>query len=430
MTHHRLSRRRIGLLAVPLAAGALVLSGCSAGTAAGSTEPKTISFAFGATNDQDKAAYTSLATGFAKEHPGVTVTPVNLPAESYPTAVATRVQGGNAPDAFQSEGGTGQSYSIIPFAKAGLLLKLTDPAIMSALPTSQKQLWTYRGAAYGVPLGTNANGVIYNDQLAKSIGVRIDASTSLDRIMAQCRAARAKGKTVYGLAGGAPANNAFLATGLATSTVYGPDPNWNAERAAGKTTFAGTPGWVEALTEIKKLSDAGCFQDGAASAGFDALTNGASQGKILGFFAPSNAAKEIMDAAGGHVQLVILPIAAPAGTKTYLSVSADQSVSASAKTKSPKLVTSFLKYILSDAGQEAYSKAVGTIPVTATASTTLLPQFDTVKGLITSGTVRGLPSTDWTNAKVYADLGTGVQGILTGQMTVTQVLQQMDSDWG
>ena len=420
------------MLAVPLAAGALILSGCSAGAAgaASSSEPQTITFAFGATNDQDKAAYTSLATGFEKLHKGVTVTPLNLPAESYPSAIATRVQGGNAPDTFQAEGGTGQSYSIIPFAKAGLLLKLTDPAITSALPASQKELWTSRDSAYGVPLGTNANGVIYNQQLAASVGVSIDAATSLDRIIAQCSVARAKGKTVYGLAGAAAANNAFLATGLATSTVYGPDPNWNTERAAGKRTFAGTPGWVEALTEIKKLSDAGCFQDGAASAGFDALTNGASQGKILGFFAPSNAAKEIMDAAGGHVHLVILPIAAPAGTKTYLSVSADQSVAASAKTKSPKLVQSFLKYILSDAGQQAYSKAVGTIPVTATASTTLLPQFETVKGLIASDTVRGFPSTDWSDAKVYADLGNGVQGILTGQMTVKQVLQQMDSDWG
>ena len=29
----------------------------------------------------------------------------------------------------------------------------------------------------------------------------------------------------------------------------------------------------------------------------------------------------------------------------------------------------------------------------------------------------------------YADLGSGVQGLLTGQQTVAQVLQQMDSDW-
>ncbi|KHK97441.1 hypothetical protein LK09_11790 [Microbacterium mangrovi] len=421
---------RIGMLAAPLVAGSLILAGCSGGSsAAGGKEPQTISYAFGATNDQDKAAYTSLAQGYEKTHKGVTITTQNLPGQNYGSALATRVQGGNAPDTFNAEGGIGQPHSIIPWAKAGLLLPLSSD-IEKQLPASQKDLWVYNGKAYGVPLGSQANGVIYNDELAKSVGVNIDASTSLDDIIAQCGAARAKGKSIYGLAGAAPPNTAFLAVGLATSTVYGPDKDWNQKRAAGKVTFAGTQGWHDALAAIKKMFDAKCFQDGAESAGFDALTNGASQGKILGFFAPSGAAKQIMDAAGGHVKLVIQPIAAPAGTKTYLSLSADQSVAASAKTKSPKLATDFLRYILSGEGQQAYSALIGTIPINTSASTKLLPQYAPVKDLITNDDVRGYPPTSWSNAKVYADLGSGVQGILTGQMTVDQVLKQMDADWG
>ena len=417
-------------VAAALAAGALVLAGCSGSGASGGAEPQTITFAFGATNDQDKAAYSGLATAFAKTHKGVTVTPQNLPAQSYPSTIGTRVQGGNAPDTFQSEGGTGQSYSIIPFAKAGQLLPLTDSAITSALPSSQKELWVYQGKAYGVPLGSNANGVIYNDELAKSIGVDIDAATSLDGVIAQCGKARAAGKTIYGLAGGATANNAFFALGLATSTVYGPDKDWNTKRAQHKVTFAGTKGWTTALESVKKLFDAGCFQDGAASAGFDALTNGASSGKILGFFAPSGAAQQIMQAAGGHVKLIALPVGAPEGTKTYLSLSADQGVAASAKTKSPKLATDFLKYIVSDKGQEEYSKQIGTIPVNVSATSTLLPQYAGIKDGIAKNDTRGYAPTEWPNAKIYTDLGNGVQGILTGQMTVKQVLQQLDTDWG
>jgi raffinose/stachyose/melibiose transport system substrate-binding protein len=428
MTQHR-SWTRIGLLAAPLAAGALILAGCSGSSSASGPEPQTISYAFGASNDQDKAAYTSLANGYEKLHKGVTITTVNLPGESYASALATRVQGGNAPDTFNAEGGIGQANSIIPWAKAGLLLPLSDD-VTKELPESQKDLWVYNGKSYGVPLGTQANGVIWNDELAKSIGVNVDASTSLDGIIAQCAAARSQGKSIFGLAGAAPPNTGFLALGIATSTVYGPDKNWNQKRTDGKVTFEGTQGWHTALESIKKMFDAKCFQDGAESAGFDALTNGASQGKILGFFAPSAAAKQIMDAAGGHVKLVILPIAAPDGTKTYLSLSADQSVAASAKTKSPKLSTDFLKYILSGQGQQAYSTLVGTIPVNASASTTLLPQYQPVKDLVTQNDVRGYPATGWSNAKVYADLGSGVQGILTGQMTVDQVLKQMDADWG
>ncbi|MGN6206642.1 ABC transporter substrate-binding protein [Humibacter sp.] len=432
MTQHRRSRAsRIGLFAAPLVAGALILSGCSStGGSSGAKEPQTISFAFGATNDQDKAAYTALATGFEKADKGVTVKTINLPTESYPSTLATRVQGGNAPDTFYAEGGTGQAHSIIPWAKSGLVLGISDKSVIDALPSSQKDLWMYNGKAYGVPLGTQAYGSIFNDDLAKSIGVNLTASSTLDDVLSACSVARAHGKTVYALAGSVPANTSFLALALAASTVYGPDQNWDAQRAKNKVTFAGTKGWTTVLESIKKMYDAGCFQDGATSAGFDAITNGASSGKVLGFFAPSGAAKEIMDAAGGHVKLVILPVPAPSGTKTYLAVSADQSVAISAKTKSPTVATNFLKYILSPKGQENYAASTGSIPIEKGAADNLLPQYQPVKGFIASNNVRGYPSLDWPNAKIYNDLGSGVQGILTGQMTVKQVLQQMDSDWG
>ena len=200
MSQHRRSRViRTGVFAAA-AASALILAGCS-GSATSGKEPQTISYAFGAIQDQDKAAYTGLATSFEKANKGVTVTLINLPAESYGTAIATRVQGGNAPDTFNAEGGTGQPQSIIPFAKAGLLLPLTDNEIKRNLPENEKYLWTYNGKIYGVPLGTQVNGVIYNDELAKSVGIDITGTTSLDDIIAQCGKARAAGKSVYGLAG-------------------------------------------------------------------------------------------------------------------------------------------------------------------------------------------------------------------------------------
>ena len=429
MKHTRRSRTsRLAWLAIPVAAG-LTLAGCSSSGSTGK-EPQTITFAYGATNDQDKAAYDGLAKAFEAENKGVTITTQNLPVQSYGTTIATRVQGGNAPDTFFAEGGTGQAQSILPWAKSGLVLPLNDASITKNMPDSAKNLYTYNGKIYGVPLGTQLNGVIYNDELAQSIGVKIDATTSLDDIIAQCGKARDAGKTVYGLAGSTFQNNGILAVGIATSTVYGPDKDWNTKRAQNKVTFAGTKGWATALESVKKMYDAGCFQDGATSAGFDALTNGASSGKILGFFAPSGAAQQIMQAAGGHVKLVALPVGAPDGTKTYLSLSADQGVTVSAKTKSPKLATDFLSYIVSDKGQEAYSKEVGSIPVNVKNDSTLLPQYAGIKDEIAKNDTRGYAPTEWPNAKIYTDLGNGVQGILTGQMTVKQVLQQMDTDWG
>ncbi len=165
---------------------------------------------------------------------------------------------------------------------------------------------------------------------------------------------------------------------------------------------------------------AGCFQAGAAGAGFDALTNGSSSGKLFGFFAPGGAAASIEAASGGHVTLPVLPFPAPAGSKTYASVSSDESIAASAKTKSPKLVQEFLAYVASPAGQKIIAPGVG-FPVGTTDASALPKTYKYVASIITSKNYRSFPPLEWANGKVNDDMGSGIQGILTGQKTAAQV---------
>jgi raffinose/stachyose/melibiose transport system substrate-binding protein len=433
MTNRNRGRRRLATVAVPMAAG-LLLAACGGSNSGGGSsnngqEPQTITFAFGSANPGEHH-YQDIAAAYEKAHPGVKINIQKLPGESYSTAIATRVQGGNAPDVFQAESGSGQAYSVGGFARANLLLKLTDPAVKSALPQGEDpSQFMYNNEVVAVPIATAVNGIVYNDDLAKQNGVHITATSTLDDIINQCAAAKAKGKAVLGLAGAIPANPGLAVMELAASTVYGPAPDWDAQRKANKVTFAGTPGWKTALESLKRLYDGQCFQPGAAGAGFDALTNGAGQGKIFGFVAPSGAAKSIMEGAGGKVKLVVLPIPAPAGTKTYLSVSSDTVVAGSAKTKSPKLVADFLKYFQSADGQKVIAEAQGTIPVNSSGATQLLPQYAPVEQMIKNKDTRGLGTINWPNGKVYDALGSGATGVLTGQKTADDVLKQMDSAW-
>jgi raffinose/stachyose/melibiose transport system substrate-binding protein len=222
-----------------------------------------------------------------------------------------------------------------------------------------------------------------------------------------------------------------MAVEIATSTVYGPDENWNKERADGKTTFAGTQGWKDALQAIIDLNKNKCYQDGAAGAGFDALTNGATAGKLYGFFAPSGAVKSIEDASGGHVKLIALGFPAPSGQKTYLSVTSDLGLAANAKTKSPKLVTDFLKFSVSPAEAKKYAEAAGTIPIGGDLKAAdLLPQYQPIAQQLADKQFRGFAVDDWPNGQVYDALGTGVTGLLTGQKTIDDVLKAMDAAWG
>ena len=413
--------------AVVTLAGISVTACSSGGGGASGPEPQSITFAFQNPSGNEHY-FQDAAAAYEKAHPGVKITGQELPAESYAQAITTRLQGGNAPDVFQAESGSGQTDSIQNFAKGGLLLPITDPAVKTELTPAGLSQFQYNGKIYAVSIGSAVNGIVYNDELAKAAGVTLTANSTFSDVMQACATAKAKGKSLFGLAGSAAPNTGILALEIATSAVYGADPDWDAQRTAGKVKFATTPGWTTTLNSIVQLYKAGCFQPGAQSAGFDALTNGSSRGQLFGFFAPSGAAHDISVASGGHVNLVALPFPAPSGT-TYASVSSDVSVAGSAHTKSPKLVASFLAYLASPAGQKILSAGSGYFPVGTTDVSTLSAPYKPVASMITSRQYRGFPTTDWPNGKVYADLGSGVQGLLTGQETVSQVLQQMDSDW-
>lgn len=424
--------RRLALVAIPATAG-LLLAGCagggSGGTGSSAPEPQAITLAIGSANPTEHH-FQDVAKAYEAAHQGVKITIEKLPGESYATAISTRVQAGNAPDVFQAEAGSGQSDSIIPLAKAGLLLELSDSAIKGGLPKGEEKDFQYNGKVYGVPTATGVNGVIWNPDLAKSVGLDITAASNLDEIIAACPAAAAKGVAIFGLAGAVAPNPAIASVELATSLVYGTTPDWNEQRTAGKVKFATSTEWKTTLDYLKKMFAAGCFQPGAEGAGFDALTNGASSGKIVGFFAPSGAAKSIMDAAGGHVTLTVLPFVAPKGTKTYLSVSSDIAAAGSAKTKSPKLVADFLKYVVSAEGTKTLAGGQGTIPVNTTDTSSLLPQYAPVAKIIAGGDTRPYAPVSWPSPKIYDDLGSGVTAVMTGQKTADDLLKQLDSDWG
>jgi raffinose/stachyose/melibiose transport system substrate-binding protein len=329
----------------------------------------------------------------------------------------------------QVNSGGGQPGTVGTLAKPGLLLKLTDASFTSNIPEAERVGYDYQGQLYGVPSSTAIMSVIYNEDLAKQNNVNITPTTNTDDVVKQCGAVP-DGSSIFALAGGVPANTGIMTVEIASSTVYGPDPDWDKKRTAGKTTFAKTEGWKQALQAVVDMNKAGCFQDGAAGAGFADLTNASSSGKAFGFFAPSGAAKSIMDAAGGHVTLVAMGAPSPAD-KNYLTISSDIGLAGNAKTKSPKLVEDFIKFSVSPEEAKKFADAQGTIPIGGDINAAdLLPQYKPVADQLSKKDYRTFAVDSWTNPQVYQALGSGVTGLLTGQKTVDDVLKDMDAAWG
>src|SRR5262249_22721574 len=126
--------RRWAATAAVIALAGVSVAACSSssGGTSSAKDPQTITFAYSNPSGNEHY-YQDAATAYEKLHPGVKITLQSLPAESYAQAITTRVEGGNAPDVFQAESGSGQTDSIQGFAKAGQLLPLTDPQLKKNL---------------------------------------------------------------------------------------------------------------------------------------------------------------------------------------------------------------------------------------------------------------------------------------------------------
>src|SRR3954469_159606 len=174
--HLRQRQRRAAAVAVPLVAG-MLLAACGSGDSgsSGGKEPQTITFTYAPANAQDNS-YETLAKDYMAAHSGVTIKLNKINAEAVNSTLTTQMQAGNGPDVMALTAGSGQAATVGQFSKAGLLLPLTDKEFTDNIPDAERAGYEYNGKLYGTPSSTAVAGIVYNDQLAKSTGITLDAS--------------------------------------------------------------------------------------------------------------------------------------------------------------------------------------------------------------------------------------------------------------
>lgn len=432
MTQHRRSRvLRYGVLAAT-AAGALVLAGCS-----GSGSPdesaggaQAFSFTF-ATSNNLESPYQTLADLYMDENPDVKITTNPTPNDKYGETIRTQLQAGNASDVIQTTPGSGDARGLIGLAEAGFLEPLGETA-QGLVPEGSEQLFELDGKVYGQPLDFTIGSVVASLGNAGRMGLGdFTWPESMDDLYAACDAAAATGGSLIALAGAAAPNTGLMAQAIAATRVYAEDPDWNQQRADGDTTFAESDGWKDTLQTILDLNEAGCFQGGAEGGGFDAITNGLSGGTSIGGFIPSGAAIEIAKAAPPEAAFAVEPFPAADGGKPYIMASSNYTLSISAASKAKDASAAFLEWMAEDEQQQKYYELSGELPVSAYKDMDLAGTiYEPIVDLLASNSYTSLPSNVWPNPSVYEALGVGVQGLLTGQKTIDQVLEDMDNAWG
>jgi raffinose/stachyose/melibiose transport system substrate-binding protein len=430
MTQLRTGRsRRLGILAGLTAAGALTLAACGGddnGSGNGGGEGSgSITFAFGNAAGSSETVWQVMADKYAEEK-GVEVETKPLPPDTYGTSLRTQIQGGNPPDLMVVAPGAGQEQAVLALADAGYLEPLGQEST-DLIPEGNEGLFQIDGETYAQPTDIIPVGMLWNVGAASDAGVEVP--TDIDQLIADCQPLADDGNSFFAIAGSVPPNPGLMAMAISATRVYAQTPDWNQQRAAGDVTFADDPGWQDTLQTILDMNDAGCFQPGAAGGGFDAITQGVSQGTSLSAFVPGGAATELMNATDG-LELNIQPFPPASGGTNFMLASPNYALAISAESDDAAKETArdFLAWLAEPEQAAEFVEISGGVAITG-ADENISPVFAPVTDLLESGDYVALPNLEWPNPAVNDALGVGAQGLIAGQGDVESVLKSMDAAW-
>ncbi|PRY13394.1 ABC transporter substrate-binding protein [Kineococcus rhizosphaerae] len=402
---------------------------CSSGDkSASGSGPVTIRFATETPTNGD-GPYRALAKAFEAANPDIKVEVVETPLDSYANVLRTQLRGGNAPDVFYGSPGTGNTNALLTLADAGLVESLSDQAwAADAVPASSKKLFEKDGKIYAVPLDLSPSTEIINQSAYQAAGLQ--PATTMDELLQQCATLKKAGKSLFAVAGSNPGNLSLMAMEFASSSVYAADPEWNTERADKKVTFAGSAEWKQVLDDVVAMKDAGCFQEGVAGAGFAEITQALTSGSSLGIFAPGGAAVEIAASTPGQEFAVAVPPGKTADD-TRLTVTTSNAIAVSAESEHLEAAKKFVEFATQPAQQDAFAKISGNLSLTSLSdegSAAVSPQLANISPFLADQEKQTpLGYITWSSGAVTDAVGTGVQGLLTGQTTPADVLKAMDA---
>jgi ABC-type glycerol-3-phosphate transport system substrate-binding protein len=428
------ARRHTALVALGVTA-ALALTACAgtSGTTGGGTAPKvdvsttipsdpvTLTLAY--SNDPPTQ---TLIDGFTKKYPNVTIKPQMTPFNDYIKSIKLAMSSDAAPDIAQYN--PGAMNSLVP---AGLILDLGPwakaygwntkfpPSTLEILSSdkSAKQFGT--GGLYAVPGGLSVVGVYYNKKMVK------EPPKTLAEFEAAMQKVKDSGQTPLMLGalqvGGFHLWNALLnVTGNVADYrgwVYG-KPGATIENDGARKASQMMADWA------KK----GFFPASAsATADADALASfakGKSAFLVTGNWGATAVEKELGDDAGFFLM--------PTATDQPANVASGASVAyaISAKSKHPNVAAAFLDYLSSPEAAKIEFDG-GFMPVDTKAELGAEGLRGEIAKVFTPVAQSNgiVPFPDYASPGMIDKLTPGIQGLISGKMSVDDYLKSLQESW-
>jgi raffinose/stachyose/melibiose transport system substrate-binding protein len=374
--------------------------------------------------------YEKMIETFTGMYPWITIESEFLGiGDEYANMLSTRLKGNDAPDVFHVGGGRATLYSVLPYMDEGLIMDLSGFSwAQNAVPEAYHDIWWSGSQLGAIPLSLAPVIVEYNEAMFNELGIPVP--TTMDEFMAAGAQAVAAGQPFIVLSGAHVQHSAHFIISIAASTVYLKEPAWNEKRETGEVTFAGTPGWKEAIEIFMRMNEAGLFVPGSegmdANMGHEALANGDGMLRVC----PAGNIN-IVERINDSTKLLGMAMPGATADQTGLTGMLTDGVAAFSGTKYPEEVSMFMDFVATGGGADIWAVGTGNIAVPDIASGTVKnPKLAGIEPLFKQGgRVFNHPQSAWTKTAAFQALGNSVQALMTGQTTVDEVIAGLDAAW-
>lgn len=370
-------------------------------------------------------AFNRVVKAFEAKNPSVSVDVQlqNLP--EMQTTLPLALRSGQAPDIIYTSIGYGTPISVQALAPKGLLENLEEQSWAKKVPESARTSLTYEGGIYAYPTETILLGGIYNPEQFEQLGLEVPET--FGDVLDLCRTVAAKGLIPISV-GGLDQYPLMLAMyPVVGSTVYSGEPNFSQALIEETATFAGTPGWLESLTALEKMNEAGCFGENALAVAWDKANQQFATGKAV-MMVTGNSLLPAIHGYNPKGQFAMFPFPGTDTSQTRIPFGPSGGLAIPAQAENKELALSFLEFAAET--YPKYAVATGAIPAVTDDPGADVPAYAaSLKPYLSEHATAPLYNDLWPNPEVLQVYMNGMQELLLGKSSPEEVSKAMDDVW-
>ncbi|MEV8267346.1 ABC transporter substrate-binding protein [Microbacterium sp. NPDC076911] len=426
MTHITQRRRsRAGIAGPALGlASVLVLAGCSSASEEPSDSGELGGTVTALITPGQNTGLEPIYEPFEEES-GVAIDADFVDAVTLIEQLRIQLDSGTAPDLFRPSLGYG-TVGAVPLGEQGYLADLTDEPWVDEMPASVRDVVSVDGKVYAYPASAQSIVMYYNKSVFDDLGLQ--APNTWDEFIEVNETVKEAGLIPISLGLGTPAFIQFMPFMLAATLVSGVDPDIDAQMADGDASFAESVGWKETFEKFFGLIEDGYTTPTPLGMPSDQSMQAVATGEAAMIPLVSNNISELSEYfENGVDDIGVFALPATNNAEDTWVPFSPELLAINAEAENPAGAKAFLTYLSDPARSSEFAAATGTLPAFINSDPVDNEVAETLAPFIEESKVAPFVVHLWPNGEVQQVLIQSGQLVLTGDITIDELLEEMDA---